>query len=89
MANEPEAPANNTTPFEKVQWDLVPDHTAVVVIDAQNDFLHEKGWYKDDGPFMRLRPFLKDGGLRQNTWGYELPDELTAGEKDWFVEKIV
>ena len=89
MANEPEAPANNTTPFETAQWDLVPDHTAVVVIDAQNDFLHEKGWYKDSGPFMRLRPFLKNGGLRQNTWGYELLGELGAGEKDWFVEKIV
>ncbi|MEC8174705.1 MAG: cysteine hydrolase family protein, partial [Pseudomonadota bacterium] len=27
---------------------------------------------EDGGPFMRLRPFLKDGGLRQNTWGYEI-----------------
>ena len=128
MADQPEIPANSTTPFETVQWDLVPGRTVIVVIDAQNDFLHDKGWYaekgidishmqrsiepikqlldaarkkdipivwtrhgtrdeKDGGPFMRLRPFLKDGGLRQNTWGYELLDELGAGEQDWFVEK--
>ena len=38
---------------------------------------------------MRLRPFLKNGGLRQNTWGYELLGELGAGAKAWVVEKIV
>ena len=26
----------------------------------------------DGGPFMQHRPFLKDGGLRQNSWGYEV-----------------
>ncbi len=34
-----------TTPFEPISWTLVPDHTALVVIDAQNDFLHPDGWY--------------------------------------------
>ena len=41
----------------------------------------------DGGPFMELRPFLRDGGLRQGTWGYEILDELDARGDDWFVEK--
>jgi ureidoacrylate peracid hydrolase len=41
----------------------------------------------DGGPFMQLRPFLKDGGLRQDTWGYEVYEELGARESDWYVEK--
>lgn len=41
----------------------------------------------DGGPFMQLRPFLKDGGLRQDTWGYEVYEELAPRESDWYVEK--
>ena len=42
----------------------------------------------DGGPFMELRSFLHDGGLRQKTWGYEILDELEPNfETDWFVEK--
>ena len=107
----------STTPFETVRWDLNPGRTVLVIIDAQNDFLHADGWYaqkgidiahmrrtieptrqlltdvraknipvvwtrhgsrgtEDGGPFMQLRPFLKEGGLRQDTWGYEILDEL-------------
>ena len=117
-----------TTPYEPVRWELVPDHTALVVIDDQRDFLHPDGWYarsgvdishmrrvieptrvllaaartatvpvvwtrhgykdgSDGGPFMELRPFLRDGGLRQDTWGYELLDEFAVADGDWFVEK--
>ena len=117
-----------TQPYETVRWDLVPGRTVLVVIDAQNDFLHEAGWYAtkgvdiahmqrsiqpiqdlvqaaraknipviwtrhgsrgvdDGGPFMHLRPFLAEGGLRQNTWGYEVLDTLGARPEDWFVEK--
>jgi ureidoacrylate peracid hydrolase len=43
---------------------------------------------EDGGPFMQLRPFLRDGGLRQGTWGYELHDELDVSPEDWIVEKI-
>ena len=115
-------------PFEAVTWDLVPGRTAVVVIDAQNDFLHPDGWYaqngvdishmrraidpvrrlveaararnvaivwtrhgfrdaRDAGVFLTLRPFLKDGGLRRGTWGYEIVDDVGARGDDWFVEK--
>ena len=118
----------STTPFEEVHWDLVPGHTALVVIDPQNDFLHDDGWYaakgidishmqrciepltvllaaaraksipiiwtrhgtrglEDGGPFMRLRPFLKDGGLRQGTWGCELLAALAPQPDDWYIEK--
>ncbi len=42
---------------------------------------------EDGGPFMKLRPFLRDGGLRQNTWGYEILDELSPHPDDWYVEK--
>ncbi|MBT5494422.1 MAG: cysteine hydrolase [Alphaproteobacteria bacterium] len=41
----------------------------------------------DGGPFMQHRPFLKDGGLRQNTWGYEVYEPLGALSDDWYVEK--
>lgn len=41
----------------------------------------------DGGPFMRHRPFLKDGGLRQDTWGYEIYEPLGAHPDDWYVEK--
>ncbi len=38
-----------TQPYEEVRWDLVPGHTAIVVIDPQNDFLHDEGWYARQG----------------------------------------
>ena len=41
----------------------------------------------DVGPFMQLRPFLKEGGLRQGTWGYEILGELGPRGADWYVEK--
>ena len=41
----------------------------------------------DGGPFMQHRPFLREGGLRQNTWGYEVYEPLGALPSDWFVEK--
>ena len=39
----------NTTPYEVPSWRLVPGHTALVVIDPQNDFLHADGWYAKSG----------------------------------------
>jgi nicotinamidase-related amidase len=42
---------------------------------------------EDGGPFMELRPLLRDGGLRIGTWGYEILDELRPRETDWFVAK--
>jgi nicotinamidase-related amidase len=41
----------------------------------------------DGGPFMELRPFLRDGGLRQGTWGYEIHDDFEVAPDDWLVEK--
>ncbi len=120
--------ANSIDPFAVARWDLVPGHTAVVVIDPQNDFLHPEGWYarsgvdighmrrtigptralvdaararnipiiwtrhgfrdeRDAGVFFRLRPFLKDGGLRIGTWGYQILDDCGAEPDDWYVEK--
>jgi nicotinamidase-related amidase len=42
---------------------------------------------EDGGPFMQLRPFLRDGGLRIGTWGYEVLAEMEPQAGDWFVEK--
>lgn len=42
---------------------------------------------EDGGPFMRLRPFLHQGGLRIGTWGYEILAELEPRAEDWFVAK--
>jgi ureidoacrylate peracid hydrolase len=42
----------------------------------------------DGGPFMQLRPFLRDGGLRRGTWGYELHDDFEVEPEDWIVEKV-
>ncbi len=41
----------------------------------------------DAGVFASLRPFLKDGGLRQGTWGYEISAEMDARPEDWYVDK--
>jgi ureidoacrylate peracid hydrolase len=42
---------------------------------------------EDGGPFMELRPVLRDGGLRTGTWGYEILAELQPQAEDRFVEK--
>ena len=42
---------------------------------------------RDAGPFLELRPFLKEGGLRLGTWGFELFGELDVRKEDWRVEK--
>ena len=41
----------------------------------------------DGGPFMVIREVLRDGGLRQGTWGYEILEELDPRPEDWYVEK--
>lgn len=120
--------ASTTEPYGAVRWELVPGATALVLIDYQNDFLDERGWYaesgidishmrrvleptrtlveaargagvplvwtrhgsrdeRDAGTFFQLRPFLREGGLRQGTWGYELSDEVDVAPEDWLVEK--
>jgi ureidoacrylate peracid hydrolase len=42
---------------------------------------------EDGGPFMELRPVLRQGGLRIGTWGYEILAELGPQAEDWFVQK--
>ncbi len=42
---------------------------------------------RDAGTLFQLRPFLRDGGLRTGTWGYEILAELEPRDEDWFVEK--
>lgn len=42
---------------------------------------------QDGGPFMLHRPFLREGGLRQGTWGYEVYEPLDPRPEDWFVDK--
>jgi nicotinamidase-related amidase len=39
------------------------------------------------GSFAAMRPFLRNGGLRQGTWGYEIYDELTVEPHDWLSHK--
>ncbi len=41
----------------------------------------------DAGPFVDKRVLIREGGLRQRTWGYELLDELEPHADDWYVEK--
>ena len=41
----------------------------------------------DGGPFMAKRLLLRDGGLRKDTWGYEILEELAPHPNDWYVEK--
>jgi nicotinamidase-related amidase len=42
---------------------------------------------EDGGPFMEIRPVLREGGMRRGTWGYEILNELAPQAEDWFVEK--
>jgi ureidoacrylate peracid hydrolase len=39
------------------------------------------------GAFATMRPFLRDGGLRQSTWGYEIYEEFTVDPGDWLSHK--
>jgi nicotinamidase-related amidase len=118
----------STTPFQPVAWDLEPGRTALVIIDPQNDFLHNEGHYAkkgvdishmqrtieptkalvaearaqdipviwtrhgfrdpvDGGWIVSLRPFLQDGGLREDTWGWEVLSEFDTREEDRYVNK--
>jgi ureidoacrylate peracid hydrolase len=128
LDNEVEEWQMTTTPFAPIAWDLVPERTVLIVIDAQNDFLHPDGWYalrgvdighmrrcigpikqlvagcrerdlpvvwtrhgfrdaKDGGWLVTMRPFLRDGGLREGTWGYEVLDGLGARDEDRWLNK--
>lgn len=42
---------------------------------------------RDGGTLVRLRPFLRDGGLRIDTWGYDVLEDLEPRRADWFVAK--
>lgn len=42
---------------------------------------------EDGGPFMQKRVLLREGGLRRDTWGYEVLDDLEPDPRDWYVEK--
>jgi ureidoacrylate peracid hydrolase len=42
---------------------------------------------EDGGPFMRKRVLLLEGGLRKDTWGFELLSDLEPQSDDWYVEK--
>ena len=42
---------------------------------------------EDGGPFMQLRPFLKEGGLRRGSWGHEILAELEPRADDRHVAK--
>ena len=36
---------------------------------------------------MQLRPFLKEGGLRRATWGWEVLADLAPRPEDWYVAR--
>ncbi|MEM7543445.1 MAG: cysteine hydrolase [Pseudomonadota bacterium] len=40
---------SNSTPFTPPDWSLVPNHTAIILIDLQNDVLANDGWYAKSG----------------------------------------
>jgi ureidoacrylate peracid hydrolase len=48
---------------------------------------HGSRGVEDGGPFMQKRVLLLEGGLRKDTWGYEVLEELGPRSGDWFVEK--
>jgi ureidoacrylate peracid hydrolase len=41
----------------------------------------------DAGPFFQLRPFLRNGGLRIGTWGFQTHEDFTPATEDWVVTK--
>lgn len=42
---------------------------------------------RDAGIFAQLRPFFDKGGLRKDSWGYEILGECGPLPTDWYVEK--
>ena len=39
------------------------------------------------GAFFTLRPFRREGGLRQDTWGYEVFEEFEVADRDFYSHK--
>src|SRR5215207_3666153 len=83
--------AQSSLDISHMQAAIGPTRTLVVearargvpIIWTRHGFRDER----DAGVFMRLRPFLATGGLRKETWGYNLIDGLGQTEYDWFIEK--
>jgi ureidoacrylate peracid hydrolase len=42
---------------------------------------------RDAGSFIQRRPFLREGGLRLGTWGFDIYEEFEPAAEDWLVEK--
>src|SRR5215204_3015018 len=82
--------AQSSLDISHMQAAIGPTRTLVVearargvpIIWTRHGFRDER----DAGDFMRLRPFLATGGLRKETWGYNLIDGLGQTEYDWFIE---
>lgn len=55
---------------------------AVPIVWTRQGFREETA-----GPFLTLRPFLRDGGLRPDTWGYEVYEEFAVEDDDFRCHK--
>lgn len=55
----------------------------VPVVWTRHGFRDER----DAGTLFHLRPFLRDGGLRTDTWGYEILAELEPRDGEWLIHK--
>lgn len=55
----------------------------VPIIWTRHGFRNET----DAGILLPLRPFLREGGFRPGTWGYEILEELEPRPEDWYVDK--
>ena len=83
--------ASHGVDIAHMQWTVEPTGRLIAAARSRNiPVVWTRHGFRDErdaGVFMALRPFLRDGGLRQGTWGYEVIDELNACEGDWYVEK--
>jgi len=78
-------------PYAKISWPLVPGHTALVVIDPQNDFLSDDGWYAtqgvDVGQLMeQLLGYLRDLMVASVGAPAEVLLYVAPGEREGLIE---
>jgi len=89
---------NRSDPFrETIIWDIVPEKTALVVIDMQNAFVHEKGQFYVPaaggltGRINQVAKLCRDRGILVN-WVVRHPyrrDGLDMGEERDFYPTMV
>ena len=83
--------ARSGVDIEHMRHAIEPTQTLVKAAREQNvPIVWTQHGFRDEtdaGVFAMLREFLNEGGLRKDTWGYEIHADMDQQPSDWYVEK--